>query len=164
MEKKSKEQLRVEEYFEENNIVHNGNYIYATRQERNLNSFWLLGLSGLLFKSAQPYYILFREDEILFFKMKVLGGIKELSFIMKVEDIKSIVLKKGLLSYSLIIKVETDGKIKKELINLRNLNFCHDKVCIFKYLAYLCSDKFRSRGLLIASQFSQTNDEYPNCQ
>ena len=110
MEKKSKEQLRVEEYFEENNIVHNGNYIYATRQERNLNSFWLLGLSGLLFKSAQPYYILFREDEILFFKMKVLGGIKELSFIMKVEDIKSIVLKKGLLSYSLIIKVETDGK------------------------------------------------------
>ena len=56
MEKKSKEQLRVEEYFEENNIVHNGNYIYATRQERNLNSFWLLGLSGLLFKSAQPYY------------------------------------------------------------------------------------------------------------
>jgi hypothetical protein len=54
--------------------------------------------------------------------------------------------------------------LKKELINLRNLNFCHDKVCIFKYLAYLCSDKFRSRGLLIASQFSQTNDEYPNCQ
>jgi len=120
MEKKSKEQLRVEEYFEENNIVHNGNYIYATRQERNLNSFWLLGLSGLLFKSAQPYYILFREDEILFFKMKVLGGIKELSFIMKVEDIKSIVLKKGLLSYSLIIKVETDGLINGKVENKGN--------------------------------------------
>lgn len=54
--------------------------------------------------------------------MKVLGGIKELSFIMKVEDIKSIVLKKGLLSYSLIIKVETDGKIKKEIINFIKIN------------------------------------------
>ena len=62
------------------------------------------------------------EDEILFFKMKVLGGIKELSFIMKVEDIKSIVLKKGLLSYSLIIKVETDGKVKKEIINFIKIN------------------------------------------
>lgn len=54
--------------------------------------------------------------------MKVLGGIKELSFIMKVEDIKSIVLKKGLLSYSLIIKVETDGKVKKEIINFIKIN------------------------------------------
>ena len=54
--------------------------------------------------------------------MKLLGGIKELSFIMKVEDIKSIVLKKGLLSYSLIIKVETDGKVKKEIINFIKIN------------------------------------------
>ena len=54
--------------------------------------------------------------------MKVLGGIKELSFIMKVEDIKSIVLKKGLLSYSLIIKVEIDGKVKKEIINFIKIN------------------------------------------
>ena len=41
---------------------------------------------------------------------------------MKVEDIKSIVLKKGLLSYSLIIKVETDGKVKKEIINFIKIN------------------------------------------
>mgnify|MGYP000957985324 CR=1 FL=1 len=123
MKKKSKEQLRVEKYFEENNVVHDGNYIYAIKRERNLNALLMSGLLGLIFKTGvQPYYILFREDEILFFKMKVLGGIKELSFIMKVEDIKSIVLKKGLLSYSLIIKVETDGKIKKEIINFIKIN------------------------------------------
>ena len=123
MKKKSKEQLRVEKYFEENNVVHDGNYIYAIKRERNLNALLMSGLLGLIFKTGvQPYYILFREDEILFFKMKVLGGIKELSFIMKVEDIKSIVLKKGLLSYSLIIKVETDGKVKKEIINFIKIN------------------------------------------
>ena len=49
------------------------------------------------------------------------------------------------------VVVEFSKIYQKELINLRNLNFCHNKVCIFKYLAYLCSDKFRSRGLLIVS-------------
>ena len=122
MEKKSKEQLRVEEYFEENNIVHNGNYIYATRQERNLNSFWLLGLSGLLFKSAQPYYILFRDDEILFFKVGAFGGIKEFSSRVEVKDIEKIVLKKGVLNYKLILEIKVDNKVKKEIINFLKIN------------------------------------------
>ena len=96
MEKKSKEQLKVEKYFEENNVVHDGNYIYAVKRERNLNALLMSGLLGLIFKTGvQPYYILFRDDEILFFKVGVFGGIKEFSSRVEVKDIKKIVLKKG---------------------------------------------------------------------
>ena len=34
----------------------------------------------------------------------------------------------------------------KELINIRNHDFCHNKVCSFEILPYLCNDKFRSQG------------------
>ena len=44
MEKKSKEQLKVEKYFEENNVVYDENYIYAVKRERNLNALLMSGL------------------------------------------------------------------------------------------------------------------------
>ena len=95
MKKKSKEQLKVEKYFEENNVVHDGNCIYAVRRERNLNALLMSGILGVIFKTGvQPYYILFRDDEILFFKVGAFGGIKEFSSRLKVKDIKKIVLKK----------------------------------------------------------------------
>ena len=110
MKKKSKEQLRVEKYFEENNVVHDGNYIYAIKRERNLNALLMSGLLGLIFKTGvQPYYILFRDDEILFFKV----GVK---------DIEKIVLKKGVLNYKLILEIKVDNKIKKEIINFLKIN------------------------------------------
>ena len=117
MKKKSKEQLRVEKYFEENNVVHDGNCIYAVRRERNLNALLMSGILGVIFKTGvQPYYILFRDDEILFFKVGAFGGIKEFSFRIRVDDIKSIALKKGVLNYKLVIKIELNGKLKKEII------------------------------------------------
>ena len=123
MEKKSKEQLRVEKYFEENNVVYDENYIYAVKRERNLNALLMSGILGLIFKTGvQPYYILFRDDEILFFKVGAFGGIKEFSFRIRVDDIKSIVLKKGVLNYKLVIKIELNGKLKKEIINFLKIN------------------------------------------
>ena len=123
MKKKSKEQLRVEKYFEENNVVHDGNYIYAIKRERNLNALLMSGLLGLIFKTGvQPYYILFRDDEILFFKVGAFGGIKEFSSRVDVKDIKKIVLKKGVLNYKLVIKIELNGKLKKEIINFLKIN------------------------------------------
>ena len=108
MEKKSKEQLRVEKYFEENNVVHDGNCIYAVRRERNLNALLMSGILGVIFKTGvQPYYILFRDDEILFFKVGAFGGIKEFSSRVEVKDIKKIVLKKGWLNYKLILEIRT---------------------------------------------------------
>ena len=110
MKKKSKEQLRVEKYFEENNVVHDGNCIYAVRRERNLNALLMSGILGVIFKTGvQPYYIIFRDDEILFFRIKV-------------DDIKSIILKKGVLNYKLVIKIELNGKLKKEIINFLKIN------------------------------------------
>ena len=114
MKKKSKEQLRVEKYFEENNVVHDGNYIYAIKRERNLNA--------LLMSGVQPYYILFRDDEILFFKVGAFGGIKEFSSRVDVKDIKKIVLKKGWLNYKLILEIKVDNKVKKEIINFLKIN------------------------------------------
>ena len=123
MEKKSKEQLRVEKYFEENNVVHDGNYIYAVKRERNLNALLMSGILGLIFKTGvQPYYILFRDDEILFFKVGAFGGIKEFSSRVEVKDIKKIVLKKGWLNYKLILEIKVDNKIKKEIINFAQIN------------------------------------------
>ena len=123
MKKKSKEQLRVEKYFEENNVVHDGNYIYAIKRERNLNALLMSGLLGLIFKTGvQPYYILFRDDEILFFKVGAFGGIKEFSSRVEVKDIKKIVLKKGWLNYQLILEIKVDNKIKKEIINFLKIN------------------------------------------
>lgn len=91
MGKKSKEQLRVEKYFEENNVAHDENYIYAVKRERNLNALLMSGILGLIFKTGiQPYYILFRDDEILFFKVGTFGGIKEFSSRVEVKDIKKL--------------------------------------------------------------------------
>ena len=112
-----------EKYFEENNVVYDENYIYAVKRERNLNALLMSGLLGLIFKTGvQPYYILFRDDEILFFKVGAFGGIKEFSFRIRVDDIKSIVLKKGVLNYKLVIKIELNGKLKKEIINFLKIN------------------------------------------
>ena len=123
MKKKSKEQLRVEKYFEENNVVHDGNYIYAIKRERNLNALLMSGLLGLIFKTVlQPYYILFRDDEILFFKVGAFGGIKEFSSRVEVKDIKKIVLKKGWLNYKLILEIKVDNKVEKEIINFLKIN------------------------------------------
>ena len=123
MEKKSKEQLKVEKYFEENNIAYNDNYIYAVRKERNLNSFLSSGILGLIFNTGgQPYYILFGDNEILFFKIGILGGIKEITLRVEVKDIKKIVLKKGWLNYKLILEIKVDNKVKKEIINFLKIN------------------------------------------
>lgn len=123
MEKKSKEQLRVEKYFEENNVVYDENYIYAVKRERNLNALLMSGILGLIFKTGvQPYYILFRDDEILFFKVGAFGGIKEFSSRVDVKDIKKIVLKKGWLNYKLILEIKVDNKVKKEIINFLKIN------------------------------------------
>ena len=123
MEKKSKEQLRVEKYFEENNVVYDENYIYAVKRERNLNALLMSGILGLIFKTGvQPYYTLFRDDEILFFKVGAFGGIKEFSSRVEVKDIKKIVLKKGWLNYQLILEIKVDNKIKKEIINFLKIN------------------------------------------
>ena len=43
MAEKSKEQLKVEEYFKQNEIEYDKNCIYGIKRERNLNSFLMMG-------------------------------------------------------------------------------------------------------------------------
>ena len=70
MAEKSKEQLKVEEYFKQNGIEYDKNFIYGIKRERNLNSFLMMGLIGLIMKAGmKPCYILFKENEILFFEV-----------------------------------------------------------------------------------------------
>ena len=123
MAEKSKEQLNVEKYFEEKNIEYDKNCIYGIKRERNLNSFLLMGIVGLLMKAGmKPCYILFRENEILFFTVGMLGGIKELLMRIDVEDIEKIELKKRIFNYKLTISVRMGDKIKKEVINFTQIN------------------------------------------
>lgn len=115
MAEKSKEQLKVEEYFKQNGIEYDKNCIYGIKRERNLNSFLMMGLIGLLMKTGmKPCYILFNENEILFFAVGMLGGIKEFLTRIDVEDIEKIDLKKGILNYKLTISVRVGDKIKKK--------------------------------------------------
>ena len=51
MAEKSKEQLKVEEYFKQNGIEYDKNCIYGIKRERNLNSFLMMGLIGLIMKA-----------------------------------------------------------------------------------------------------------------
>ncbi|NWO18507.1 hypothetical protein [Leptotrichia sp. oral taxon 223] len=123
MAEKSKEQLKVEEYFKQNGIEYDKNCIYGIKRERNLNSFLMMGLIGLLMKTGmKPCYILFNENEILFFAVGMLGGIKEFLTRIDVEDIEKIDLKKGILNYKLTIVVRVGDKIKKEVINFAQIN------------------------------------------
>ena len=123
MAEKSKEQLKVEEYFKQNGIEYDKNFIYGIKRERNLNSFLMMGLIGLLMKTGmKPCYILFNENEILFFAVGMLGGIKEFLTRIDVEDIEKIDLKKGILNYKLTIVVRVGDKIKKEIINFAQIN------------------------------------------
>ncbi|WP_304180658.1 hypothetical protein [Leptotrichia trevisanii] len=123
MAEKSKEQLKVEEYFKQNGIEYDKNCIYGIKRERNLNSFLMMGLIGLLMKTGmKPCYILFNENEILFFTVGMLGGIKEFLTRIDVEDIEKIDLKKGILNYKLTIVVRVGDKIKKEVINFAQIN------------------------------------------
>ena len=115
MAEKSKEQLKVEEYFKQNGIEHDKNFIYGIKRERNLNSFLMMGLIGLIMKAGmKPCCILFKENEILFFEVGMLGGIKGLLTRIDVDDIEKIDLKKGILNYKLTISVSVGDKIKKE--------------------------------------------------
>ena len=123
MAEKSKEQLKVEEYFKQNGIEYDKNCIYGIKRERNLNSFLMMGLIGLLMKTGmKPCYILFNENEILFFAVGMLGGIKEFLTRIDVEDLEKIDLKKGILNYKLTIVVRVGDKIKKEVINFAQIN------------------------------------------
>ena len=123
MAEKSKEQLKVEEYFKQNGIEYDKNCIYGIKRERNLNSFLMMGLIGLLMKTGmKPCYILFNENEILFFAVGMLGGIKEFLTRIDVENIEKIDLKKGILNYKLTIVVRVGDKIKKEVINFAQIN------------------------------------------
>ena len=123
MAEKSKEQLKVEEYFKQNGIEYDKNFIYGIKRERNLNSFLMMGLIGLLMKTGmKPCYILFNENEILFFAVGMLGGIKEFLTRIDVGDIEKIDLKKGILNYKLTIVVRVGDKIKKEIINFAQIN------------------------------------------
>ena len=123
MAEKSKEQLKVEEYFKQNGIEYDKNCIYGIKRERNLNSFLMMGLIGLLMKTGmKPCYILFNENEILFFAVGMLGGIKEFLTRIDVEDIEKIDLKKGILNYKLTIVVRVGDKIKKEVVNFAQIN------------------------------------------
>lgn len=123
MAEKSKEQLKVEEYFKQNGIEYDKNCIYGIKRERNLNSFLMMGLIGLLMKTGmKPCYILFNENVILFFAVGMLGGIKEFLTRIDVEDIEKIDLKKGILNYKLTIVVRVGDKIKKEIINFAQIN------------------------------------------
>ena len=123
MAEKSKEQLKVEEYFKQNGIEYDKNCIYGIKRERNLNSFLMMGLIGLLMKTGmKPCYILFNENEILFFAVGMLGGIKEFLTRIDVEDIEKIDLKKGILNYKQTIVVRVGDKIKKEIINFAQIN------------------------------------------
>ena len=123
MAEKSKEQLKVEEYFKQNGIEYDKNFIYGIKRERNLNSFLMMGLIGLIMKAGmKPCYILFKENEILFFEIGMLGGIKGLLTRIDVDDIEKIDLKKGILNYKLTISVRVGDKIKKEIINFAQIN------------------------------------------
>ena len=118
MAEKSKEQLKVEEYFKQNGIEYDKNFIYGIKRERNLNSFLMMGLIGLIMKAGmKPCYILFKENEILFFEVGMLGGIKGLLTRIDVDDIK-----KGIVNYKLTISVRIGDKIKKEIINFVQIN------------------------------------------
>ena len=111
MAEKSKEQLKVEEYFKQNGIEYDKNFIYGIKRERNLNSFLMMGLIGLIMKAGmKPCYILFKENEILFFEVGMLGGIKGLLTRIDVDDIEKIDLKKGILNYKLTISVSVGDK------------------------------------------------------
>ena len=125
MAEKSKEQLKVEEYFKQNGIEYDKNFIYGIKRERNLNSFLMMGLIGLIMKAGmKPCYILFKENEILFFEVGMLGGIKGLLTRIDVDDIEKIDLKKGILNYKLKISVSVGNKIKKErLLYEKNITF-----------------------------------------
>ena len=125
MAEKSKEQLKVEEYFKQNGIEYDKNCIYGIKRERNLNSFLMMGLIGLIMKAGmKPCYILFKENEILFFEVGMLGGIKRLLTRIDVDDIEKIDLKKGILNYKLTISVRVGDKIKKErLLYEKNITF-----------------------------------------
>ena len=115
MAEKSKEQLKVEEYFKQNAIEYDKNCIYGIKRERNLNSFLMMGLIGLIMKAGmKPCYILFKENEILFFEVGMLGGIKGLLTRIDVDDIEKIDLKKGIVNYKFTISVRVGDKIKKE--------------------------------------------------
>ena len=123
MAEKSKEQLKVEEYFKQNGIEYDKNFIYGIKRERNLNSFLMMGLIGLIMKAGmKPCYILFKENEILFFEVGMLGGIKGLLTRIDVDDIEKIDLKKGIVNYKLTISVRIGDKIKKEIINFIKIN------------------------------------------
>ena len=118
MAEKSKEQLKVEENFKQNEIEYDKNFIYGIKRERNLNSFLMMGLIGLIMKAGmKPCCILFKENEILFFEVGMLGGIKGLLTRIDVDDIEKIDLKKGIVNYKLTISVRIGDKIKKEIIN-----------------------------------------------
>ena len=123
MAEKSKEQLKVEEYFKQNGIEYDKNFIYGIKRERNLNSFLMMGLIGLIMKAGmKPCYILFKENEILFFEVGMLGGIKGLLTRIDVDDIEKIDLKKGIVNHKLTISVRIGDKIKKEIINFAQIN------------------------------------------
>ncbi|BBM42265.1 hypothetical protein JCM16777_0514 [Leptotrichia wadei] len=123
MAEKSKEQLKVEEYFKQNGIEYDKNFIYGIKRERNLNSFLMMGLIGLIMKAGmKPCYILFKENEILFFEVGMLGGIKGLLTRIDVDDIEKIDLKKGIVNYKFTISVRVGDKIKKEIINFAQIN------------------------------------------
>ena len=118
MAEKSKEQLKVEEYFKQNGIEYDKNCIYGIKRERNLNSFLMMGLIGLLMKTGmKPCYILFNENVILFFAVGMLGGIKEFLTRIDVEDIEKIDLKKGILNY---IEEITGYRPSFEMVDLRD--------------------------------------------
>ena len=103
MAEKSKEQLKVEEYFKQNGIEYDKNCIYGIKRERNLNSFLMMGLIGLIMKAwMKPCYILFKENEILFFEVGMLGGIKGLLTRIDVDDIEKIDLKKEIVNFAQI--------------------------------------------------------------
>ncbi len=123
MAEKSKRQLKMEEYFKQNGIEYDKNFVYGIKRERNLNSFLMMGLIGLLMKTGmKPCYILFKENEILFFEVGMLGGIKRFLTRIDVDDIEKIDLKKGILNYKLTISVRVGDKIKKEIINFAQIN------------------------------------------
>ena len=91
MAEKSKEQLKVEEYFKQNGIEYDKNCIYGIKRERNLNSFLMMELIGLIIKTGmKPCYIFFRQNEILFFKVGLLGGIKGILTKIDVDDIEKV--------------------------------------------------------------------------
>ena len=95
MAEKSKEQLKVEEYFKQNGIEYDKNFIYGIKRERNLNSFLIMWLIGLIIKTGMKLcYILFKENEILFFKVGLLGRIKGILTKIDVDDIEKIDKKK----------------------------------------------------------------------